>query len=363
MSRLLVVHEYMHPGGPHDQQRGRMYADLLRAGGIEARFIGRRPLPGVLADRLPSAASRRLRTSLEYRAWDRVVASATGTVSDERIVRAAREVDVVLFVATDSASLVHRVRAASGARLVYDLVDVRFRQTPELMRRVADIVSTVDAVTCDNTFSMRWARELNGDVYHWPSASYIEAFDAARPGSRRGAQGHVRVGWIGTHSTASNLFLILESLEDVFRAREGLELRLLGPHEDHDLLSRFERVAPSVRTRYDSADMVREVLDMDIGLFPMYDVDDSAMHGVTKALIYMAGGAAALCSPVGDVTGLVHDGENGLCASGRQEWTEKLMTLVDDGALRTRLADAGRTTAQCYSLERCFRDLRAALRL
>lgn len=363
MTKVLVVHEFAWPGGPHDQQRGSMYAGLFRKAGIDVSFVGRRPLPGLIADRLPAEASRRLRSSLEYRLWDRVAAAAVSSISDRRIVQQARNADVVLLVATDSVSLVRSIRKSSRARLVYDLVDVRYRQTPGLMRQVAAIVSIVDAVTCDNTFCMKWARELNGSVYHWPSTSYIEAFDAERQRSRRGADGRVRIGWVGTHSTASNLFLILESLEDVFRKHESIDLRLVGPHEDHDLLARFERVEASVRTRYGSADMIREVLDMDIGLFPMYDLTDSAMHGVTKALIYMGGGAVAICSPVGDVVDLVRDGENAMTARGRAEWTAKLSLLVEDAGTRTRLAQAARDTAGRYSLERCFADLRAALQV
>ena len=108
--------------------------------------------------------------------------------------------------------------------------------------------------------------------------------------------------------------------------------------------------------------MIREVIDMDVGLFPQYDLEHAAMHGVTKALIYMGGGAAVIASPVGDVRQLIRDGENGMLADGRSEWAAKLAALASDPMLRARLADAGlRSVRDANSLEQCFAQLRRAL--
>src|SRR5207253_185876 len=97
----------------------------------------------------------------------------------------------------------------------------------------------------------------------------------------------------------------------------------------------------SCRPAYDAEDMIREVLDMDIGLFPQYDAEHAALHGVTKGLIYMGGGAATVASPVGEVTRLIRDGENGLLAADRMEWVDKIGSLVVDPGARSRIADAG----------------------
>lgn len=359
--RVLVVHQFMPPGSPQDQQRGPMYTELFRAAGMEPTFIGRQPLPDPLLFRRTSRTAAKIRDSLEYRAAMRAVTAALLRLNDRRIVRAARGADVVLLVKTDSPALVRRIREASRARLVYDLADVRRRHEAELMRDVASIVSMVDAVTSDNSVTMEWARGLNPSIHLWPPASYIESFDAKRHLSGRGT-GRIRLGWIGTLSTAANLYLVLEALEDVFRSHPGLELRLVGIAGDHDILTRFEYVEATARERYGTADMIDEVLQMDIGLCPMYDLHDVAVHGVTKAIIYMGGGAAVVTSPVGDLRELVREGENGLFATGRAEWATKIGSLIEDPDLRARLAAGGRRSAESNTLERCFGHLRAALR-
>lgn len=362
VARLLVVHEYMRPGTPQDHQRGEMYADLFRRSGMEPAFMGRRPLPGLFLSGLPARLSRHVRGSLIYRAWYRAVVAVVMRLNHLRILRAARTADVVLLINTDSFDLVRRIREASRARLVYDVADVRTRYRPDRTRETERILSNVDAVTCDNRLTMRWASELNPRVHLWPQASYIEAFDARRHVSRRSADDRVRLGWVGTPSTSSSLYLILESLEDVSRAHANVDLRLLGLPDDHEILGRFEHVRATWRERYATADMIEEVLHMDVGLFPTYDLQDTAWKGVTKALIYMAGGAAVVCSPVGVVRDLVRDGENGLLASGRSEWTTALSTLIADPGSRARMADAGRQDAERHSLDLCFSGLQAALR-
>ena len=108
--------------------------------------------------------------------------------------------------------------------------------------------------------------------------------------------------------------------------------------------------------------MVREVLDMDIGIFPLFDVEDSRVRGFLKALIYMSGGAAVVASPMGAVPQLIADGVNGLLASTRHQWIQALDRLVSNPALRRNLADSGLKTARYdYSFENSFRALCTAL--
>jgi glycosyltransferase involved in cell wall biosynthesis len=110
--------------------------------------------------------------------------------------------------------------------------------------------------------------------------------------------------------------------------------------------------------------MVREVLGMDIGLFPLFNIEESAIRGVLKATIYMGGEAAVIASPRGQVPELIRDGVNGMLASSNQEWIQKLEKLITDHELRRKLASAGlQTVRREYSLENSFHPLLQALDL
>lgn len=361
MKRLLVVQQYRPPGSFQDRQRGPMYAPLLRKAGFEPRFIGRHPMPPLQAPegRIARAVSRSLAVRAFGLARDRLVTP----MSDAQILALAPRFDVILLVKVDSPAFVRRLRQRTKARLVYDLADSIWRAGPGKTRPdVLDMLRSVDAITVDNAFGMAFARQLGPPVHEWPSASYVEAFDAARASSRRDKDGKVVLGWLGSHTTVSNLYLILESLEDIAKRHPHVEVRLLGVPAAHDLLGRFERVRATSRSMYSTEDMVREVLDMDIGLYPMYDLEDCAMHGVTKGVIYMAGGAVVVASPIGDCRNLVEEGVNGFLASGRQAWTDRLDLLVRDTGLRARLRQSALDRMRtAYSLESCFVSMRPAL--
>jgi glycosyltransferase involved in cell wall biosynthesis len=282
-------------------------------------------------------------------------------LSARRIVSAARDADAVLLVKTDSPALIRELRRSSKARLIYDLADAR-RYDPRDAALLDDIVAQVDGIAVDNAFAQRYAARFNKPLHLVPPVAYVERFDERRPSSRDRGDGRVVVGWIGTASTASNLYLVLEALEAVSRADPRVELRLVGIPSGHEIFRRFEHVRVTSVDPYDAERMIREVADMDIGLFPQYELEQAGMHGVTKALIYMGGGAAVVASPVGEIPTLVRNGENGLLASDRAGWTAQLTALIADPARRARLAAAGLSEVRANnSLERCFDQLRRAL--
>jgi glycosyltransferase involved in cell wall biosynthesis len=142
-----------------------------------------------------------------------------------------------------------------------------------------------------------------------------------------------------------------------------MHLRLVGVGPNPSL-PLFERVPFSARAHYTPEEMAKEVLNMDIGLFPMFDVENSIARGILKALIYMSGEAVAVCSPRGQVNDLIADGVNGMLANSTAEWCEKLERLIVDPALRRRIAAAGlETVREGYTLRKSFENLRLALQV
>jgi glycosyltransferase involved in cell wall biosynthesis len=122
----------------------------------------------------------------------------------------------------------------------------------------------------------------------------------------------------------------------------------------------------SARPAYDTLGLVEEVLAMDIGLFPLFSVEESRARGTTKAALYMAGEAVAVCSDLPGMRDLVEDGVNGMLADSAQAWHDKLDRLVRDATLRREMAAKGLatvrdtlTTKQCF--ERLDRGLRAVV--
>lgn len=169
-----------------------------------------------------------------------------------------------------------------------------------------------------------------------------------------------RIGWIGGKYTADALYQVFEPLERLFTQQKNLELRLVGA--DPDRIPRFEKVRYSVVPTYDQTKMAREALAMHIGIFPMFDVQESLYRGSLKSRIYMAGEAALLGQDLGDNQNTIQHEVNGLLASGNESWLESLTRLVTDQPFRRELAAAGlKTIRERFDRESTYQALRTIL--
>jgi len=83
---------------------------------------------------------------------------------------------------------------------------------------------------------------------------------------------------------------------------------------------------------------------IDIGIMPLPDDEWSKGKCGLKGLQYMALGIPTVMSPVGVNKKIIYDGENGLLASGTNEWVDKLSILIDSKELRETIGREGRNT-------------------
>jgi glycosyltransferase involved in cell wall biosynthesis len=179
-----------------------------------------------------------------------------------------------------------------------------------------------------------------------PDTTPLEKFDERRAQRTRKPTDRIRLGWVGSPQSSYNLFAIWEALEELWKRHPDLELRLVGAGPDYHWLPPFERVNASTREVYGEAEMIDEVLDMHIGLFPQLNVERSRVRGVLKAAVYMSGEAAVVASPVGQCVDIIEDGVNGMLAASTSEWLDKLERLITDESLRRRVAYNGLETVR-----------------
>jgi glycosyltransferase involved in cell wall biosynthesis len=217
-------------------------------------------------------------------------------------------------------------------------------------------------VTTDNEITAAYVRRINAQCTVIPDCPQVDVFDCRRM-PKAADPSVVTLGWIGSPGTLYNLYLIWEPLETLFARHDNIRLRLVGTGAD--LLKRlppFERIKYSCRARYTQSEMIEEVLKMDIGLFPLQNVEASRVRGVLKAAVYMAGEAAVVCSPIGQCVDLIQDGVNGFLAGTSEEWVQKLERLITDSNLRRNVARNGLEQARRdFSTEQSFKKLLAVL--
>ncbi len=354
MIRVLFV--YNHMALPSTTVRALQYLSLFTADpDFEVDFVGR--------------TSERMNRFMQHWPW-RPSLRAPALLAEKkliqsresRIVKMARDYDMVIMTTVPSWPLHQRLRDLPNTLLVTDLIDALWLPWFQQFgwNHVHEMLTTSAAVICENEYAAEYTRQYNPSVYVVPDSPQIEAFDEQRSSVKRDPA-QVTIGWIGGSNTADQLYKILETLEEVFSRHDNLHLRLVGAQSDR--LPRFASTKYSVVAAYDQRRMVQEALRMDIGIFPLFHTNESLYRGSLKMRIYMSGEVAAIGERFGENCNLVQDGQNGLLATGSAQWTSSFESLIVDSEFRQRIAAAGlETVRQKFSRNACYETLTGCLK-
>ena len=281
---------------------------------------------------------------------------------EKKIVRQSRDCQVVYLLRIPSWPLHKALWQKNAAKVVMDLNDglwLRHYRGRLGFDKLEDMLRCSHAVVCENQTLVDFAKIHNANASMVPDPPQIEEFDKFR-NANQAKTAQLVLGWIGTPGSADNLGVIFEPLEDLFTRHHGLHLRILGA--DAGDVPRFENVRFSCKPVYSNREMIEEVLQMDIGLFPLYRTQDLKTRGSLKARIYMAGGVVAACQNWGDSTQLIRHRQNGVLAGTPDEWVAELAWLIDHPAERRAIAARGLETIRSnFTRAACFAKLAAVL--
>jgi glycosyltransferase involved in cell wall biosynthesis len=286
------------------------------------------------------------------------------------IVAAARRHEIVCLLKVGSLRLVRELLRENSARVVFDLTDPLWKRVHRRggWHDLEPILRAVDAVICENAVTREFAAAFNPNVFIVPASAQVELFDAGRAagiGAARPEAGRVVVGWIGSRGTAGALARVREPLRRVRARHPEVEIRVAGC--DARLAARALDGMPfTCRPEYDEAGMVREMLSLDVGLFPMpADLEDYRVRGALKALLYMGAGVPAVSQRGGDCSEIVEDGVTGMLADDDAEWERKIEALVASPDLRRRMGaaalDFARRERSLARVQAIFRDVLLAV--
>jgi len=365
MRRRKVLFIFENSGkSPTFTVRGEIYKDLLHQNHFDVKFHSYRFAQPTSLDHTENRIVQLLISSLGYKMFLLAICKTLTLIYTFRMLWICKYFDYIIFIKVSSFSFIEKVKKRSKAKLIYDQCDALWLpHFSTLFKDIRKILPIVDSVTWDYKYTKEFVQKYNKNIYHWSAASQVELFDKYRDKSRLLIDKEkIIIGWIGSESSAYNLFSIWEALECIFLENHNLHLRILGVDTNKSLLPNFENVTYTTLIDYTQTQMITEVLKMDIGLFPLFNVEDSKVRGYLKSLIYMSGETAVIASPIGVVPELIKDGINGMLANSTEEWIEKLGQLIHDHVLRQRLAKAGlETVRRDFSLERSFQDLIKAI--
>ena len=150
----------------------------------------------------------------------------------------------------------------------------------------------------------------------------------------------VRIGWMGTSSNFRFIAQLAEPLRKL-RTKFDFEFVICGDEQDRQL---FADLGASF-VKWSAENEVATLQSFDIGLMPLLDEDWCRGKCSFKLIQYMAVGIPTVSTPVGMNCDVVTEGVDGLFANG-SDWASPLESLLADAALRQRMGEAARKTAQ-----------------
>lgn len=232
-----------------------------------------------------------------------------------------------------------------GKPILYDFDDAiflpestRLRQVLRNPNKVCRIATLADRVVVSNQHLAGFARAYNRHVDVIPTCVDMNVF-APRPRAQKLSE-PLRIGWIGSHSTAK----YLERLAGVFAqlaTRFDFELHVVGAGRP--------LAFPGVKTLQRAWSLKTEVADfqsLDVGVYPLGDnIWDLGKAGF-KAIQYMAAGVASVSSAVGVVNEFVTDGVDGFLVKSADDWLDRLSRLLSSAELRRQMAERGRRAVE-----------------
>lgn len=249
-----------------------------------------------------------------------------------------------------------------GKRLIYDFDDAVWlpnssKANAKLVGRFKNhgktgkIISWSETVFAGNSFLALYAKQFCNNVRIVPTTIDCDSLhnkdlhiERREPNSRLATRdSRLVIGWTGTHSTLKQVEPLFPLLEKVHK-QHPFRFLLIADIQPENMPDFVEFRKWNKKTE------IEDLLEMDIGIMPLYDTDWERGKCGFKALQYMALEIPAVVSAVGVNTEIVEDGVNGFNCEPISDtnpdhypkWERGLVDLLADSEMRKKLGHAGR---------------------
>ena len=235
----------------------------------------------------------------------------------------------------------------AGKKIIYDLDDAiymgntspvnKFLKCLKCPSKVKKILKMSNRVVTCNAYLAEYAARYNKNVTVIPTSVDTHKFMPLAKDNKQ----NITIGWIGSHSTVR----YLKELKDVFRSlalRHAFSLKIVGASSFDINIDNVD----VIKLDWTLEDEIEHFRSLDIGVYPLADNEWTLGKTGFKTIQYMSVGIPCVVSYVGTNKQIVRDGVNGYLAKTKEEWVEKLSTLIKDSHLRAEMGIEGRKTVE-----------------
>ncbi len=161
----------------------------------------------------------------------------------------------------------------------------------------------------------------------------------------------IKIGWIGSPITLkyfNSILTVLETLNKLF----NIEIILINGGEEISYSGKFQHL------KWHEENEARALLEMDIGLMPLFDTNWEKGKCAYKIIQYMASGLPVVASSIGMNKEIVIPFKNGFLAKNQEDWLYFLTYLIENPLERSRMGSEGYELIHSkYTLEANFKKM------
>jgi glycosyltransferase involved in cell wall biosynthesis len=237
-----------------------------------------------------------------------------------------------------------------GSPYVVDIDDAVYATTPvrfppylrwlQNENEPNDLFARASHIIAGNRFLSEHVKRYGKNVSIIPTPVDTDRY-AACP--RKNA-GKVVIGWSGSVGTNFYLNLLIPALQTL--AKDQAFSFLIISNSLHNVQMDGLDGIETEFLQWNSETELADLQKIDIGVMPLCDDEWSRGKCGLKALLYMALGIPAVCSPVGVNVEIIRDGENGFLAATDDEWIDKLRLLIRSEDVRADIGSRARKTVE-----------------
>jgi len=188
-------------------------------------------------------------------------------------------------------------------------------------------------ITCTPKLD-EFVRQFNSKTTDISSTINTETYQAKKEADYQ-AKSPIVLGWSGSHSTSKYLHLLDRVLREV-SGLKNIKLRVIGDAE-------FEINGVEVEAmEWRRESEVKDLSQIDIGLYPLPNEDWVYGKSGLKALQYMALGIPTIATDIGANKRVISDSEDGFLVNSEKEWVERILNLIENVDLRRKIGQNAR---------------------
>ena len=195
------------------------------------------------------------------------------------------------------------------------------------------ILSSATAVIAGSHYIANYAKRFCPTVYLVPTAIDLDRYPPGPP--RRPKDQQFTIGWIGSQGQTRHLKLV-EGVLAEYCSNKRAKLHIIGGTVAPLRIPNLEF------RRWSSETEASELMQIDVGIMPLFDDRMSRGKCAFKLIQYMASWKPVIASPVGENTYVVEPGQNGFLASTEQEWWTALDAMRLNSDASERMGENGR---------------------